>query len=219
VATIALIPGGGDSALSWGPVCDRLRALGHDPVAIDLPCEDPAARWADYVAAVVRAVRGRDDLVVVGHSLGGFTAPLVCAELPARLLVLVAGMIPTPGALAGSYWRDSGYHDARVDDEAFYHDVPPEGVALARRAEREDAGAPMSEPWPLASWPVVTTRYLLCANDRCFSAAVSRRIVRERLGIVPDEIASGHCVHLARPKELAERLAAYAATAVRPPEG
>jgi hypothetical protein len=36
-----------------------------------------------------------------------------------------------------------------------------------------------------------------------------RRVVRERLDITPDEIESGHCPALSRPKELAERLEAY----------
>jgi hypothetical protein len=44
-------------------------------------------------------VGDRSDLVVVGHSLGGFPAPLVCARLPATLLVLVAAMIsPRPAS-------------------------------------------------------------------------------------------------------------------------
>ncbi len=33
-----------------------------------------------------------------------------------------------------------------------------------------------------------------------------RAVVRERLGIEPDEIDGSHCVHLSRPVELAARL-------------
>jgi hypothetical protein len=36
-----------------------------------------------------------------------------------------------------------------------------------------------------------------------------RRVVRDRLGITPDEIDSGHTPALSRPEELAERLEAY----------
>jgi len=39
-----------------------------------------------------------------------------------------------------------------------------------------------------------------------------RRVVAERLGIVPDQIAAGHCVALSSPKDLASMLAGYAAT-------
>ena len=43
-----------------------------------------------------------------------------------------------------------------------------------------------------------------------FPAAFQRRVARERLGIEADEIAGGHMIALARPRELAERLVAYA---------
>jgi hypothetical protein len=36
-----------------------------------------------------------------------------------------------------------------------------------------------------------------------------RRLVRERLGITPDEIDGGHLVALSRPRDLAERLDRY----------
>ena len=45
-----------------------------------------------------------------------------------------------------------------------------------------------------------------------FPAAWARRHARERLDLEADEIDGGHYVTLSRPRELAERLAAYAAT-------
>ncbi|MEV7964892.1 hypothetical protein AB0O34_02795 [Sphaerisporangium sp. NPDC088356] len=36
-----------------------------------------------------------------------------------------------------------------------------------------------------------------------------RRLVKERLGMVPDEINGGHNVALSRPSELADRLTAH----------
>jgi hypothetical protein len=43
-----------------------------------------------------------------------------------------------------------------------------------------------------------------------FPAAWARRHAHERLGIDPDEMAGGHYIMLSRPRELAERLSAYA---------
>jgi hypothetical protein len=57
----------------------------------------------------------------------------------------------------------------------------------------------------------VPTRFLLCRDDRFFAADFQRRVVRERLGIVPDEMTSGHLPALAHPLELVERLEAYRA--------
>ncbi len=70
----------------------------------------------------------------------------------------------------------------------------------------------MNSPWPLTAWPDVPTRFVLCTQDRFFPPVFLRRLVPERLTIVPDEIAAGHCVALSRPKELADLLVGYAAT-------
>ena len=60
-------------------------------------------------------------------------------------------------------------------------------------------------------WPPVPTRFVLCTEDRFFPPDFMRRVVPERLGIIPDEIAASHCVALSRPTELAAMLVAYAA--------
>jgi pimeloyl-ACP methyl ester carboxylesterase len=79
------------------------------------------------------------------------------------------------------------------------------------RRGRDQSATPTQEPWPLRAWPDVPTRFLLCRDDRLFPAEFMRRVVRERLGITPDEIDGSHCVALSRPKELADRLEAYRA--------
>jgi pimeloyl-ACP methyl ester carboxylesterase len=210
VATFALIHGGGSSAWDWHLVAPALRERGHDPVAVDLPSENESAGWSEYAETIVRAVGSRGDLVVVAHSLGAFTAPLVCARLPVQLLVLVAGMIPSPGEFFDDWWRNSGYEDSGEDD-VFYHDVPSPLAAEAQRREREERSLALREPWPLEAWPETPTRYLLCRGDRMFPAAFARRHAHERLGIEADEIDGGHYISLSRPRELADRLHAYAA--------
>lgn len=210
MSTFALVHGGGGSGWDWHLVAAELRDRGHDAVAVDLPSEDRLAGWREYADTVVHAVGNRRDVVVVGHSLGGFTAPLVCARTPVDLLVLVAAMIPSPGELFSDWWTNTGYEDSGHDD-VFYHDVPPELAAEARRRERDEAAKALEEPWPLQSWPHTPTRYLLCRDDRMFPAEWARRHARERLGIEPDEIDGGHYVPLARPRQLADRLVAYAA--------
>jgi pimeloyl-ACP methyl ester carboxylesterase len=92
----------------------------------------------------------------------------------------------------------------------FYHDVPAELTAEALRRERDHPGARAGrEPWPREAWPDVPTRVLGCRDDRLFPPAFMRRVARERLGIEPDEVPGGHCVALARPRELAAKLDGY----------
>jgi pimeloyl-ACP methyl ester carboxylesterase len=209
MATFALIHGGGGSAWDWHLVVPALRELGHDPVAVDLPCEDESAGWDEYVEVVVGAIGERQNLVVVGHSVGAFTAPLVCARTTADLLVLVAGMIPAPGELFADWWANAGYEDSGYDD-VFYHDVAPALAEEARRREREETSKALGEPWPLDAWPDTPTKYLLCRDDRMLAAAWARGHARERLGIEAEEMDGGHYVSISRPRELAERLDAYA---------
>jgi pimeloyl-ACP methyl ester carboxylesterase len=219
MATYVLIHGAGDVAWYWHLVDAELRERGHDVVAMDLPCEDESATLWDYADTVVDAIGDRTDLVVVAQSLGAFTAPLVCDRVPVDLLVLVAGMIPLPGETGSEWLVNTGYEAAaKVKDTpddstiaVFYQDVPPELAAEALTRSRHQAETPMEKPWPLAAWPDVPTRYLLCRDDRMFPAEWTRRVVHERLGMTPDEIDGGHSPALSRPKELAERLEAYRA--------
>jgi len=208
MATFALIHGGGGSAWDWHLVVPELRKRGHEPVAVDLPNETESADWRAYAATVVDAVADRDDVIVVGHSLGAFTAPLVCARIPVDLLILVAAMIPSPGERFDDWWENAGCVPSGFDD-VFYHDVPPPLAAEAQRHERDEASKALREPWPLDAWPATPTRYLLCRDDRMFTAAWARRHARERLGIEADEMDGGHYVALSRPRELAERLDTY----------
>jgi len=167
---------------------------------------------------------------VVAQSMGGFTGPLVCERLPVDLLVMVAAMVPSPGESPGQWWEATGWQqtkrendervglspDVGLDPETvFFHDVPPEVTAEAfARGEVAQSGAPFASPWPLAKWPDVPTRFLLCRDDRFLPADFQRRVVKERLGFAPDEMDGGHLPALARPVELVDRLEAYRAEAV-----
>jgi pimeloyl-ACP methyl ester carboxylesterase len=217
MATYVLIHGAGDVGWYWHLVADELRERGHDVVAPDLPCDDDSAGLSDYADTVLDAIGDRTGLVVVAQSFGGFTAPLVCDRIPVDLLVLLAGMIPSPREAPRDWWANTGYESERRDGDddvvsTFYHDVPPELASEALRRARTQSDTPTREPWPLDAWPNVPTRFLLCRDDRLFPADFLRRVVRERLGMVADEIGGGHCVALSRPKELAERLDTYRAS-------
>ncbi|BCB78073.1 hypothetical protein Pflav_044830 [Phytohabitans flavus] len=106
--------------------------------------------------------------------------------------------------------RDAGATGNEDPHISFYHDVPRELAEQAISKERaHPSTASMNSPWPLKAWPDVPTKFVLCAQDRFFPPAFFRRLVADRLDILPDEIAAGHCVALSRPKELADLLTRY----------
>ena len=101
MAFFAFIHGAGDVGWYWHLVEDELRAAGHDTVAPDLPIEDDAAGLSEYATAVADAIGDRRDVVVVAQSFGGYVAPIVAERVGARLIVLIAAMIPAAGESAG----------------------------------------------------------------------------------------------------------------------
>ncbi|HEV3264657.1 MAG TPA: alpha/beta hydrolase [Acidimicrobiales bacterium] len=223
--TYVLIHGAGSDSWYWHLVVPELQRYGHEVVAMDLPCDDDSAGLAEYTDTVVEAVGDRTDLVVVAQSLAGFTAPLVCERRKVDRLILVAAMIPVSGESPGDWWGNTGHADAVREQgewngdptdegfdarKVFFHDVPAEVADQAfARGEKVQSGTPFEKPWPLEGWPDVPTRFLLCRDDRFFPAGFMRRVVHQRLGIVPDEIDGGHLPAFSRPKELAARLDAY----------
>ncbi|MET0831274.1 MAG: alpha/beta hydrolase [Acidimicrobiia bacterium] len=220
MATFALIHGAGDVGWYWHLVERVLRQRGHDVVAPDLPCDDETATLREYAETVIDAIGDRRNIIVVGQSYGGFTAPLVAEWCSVDALVLVAGMVPAPGESPADWWTNTRYRQAveeqaRLDggltgsDDpfvAFYHDVPRAIAEEAMRRERSESEVAYNSPWPLAAWPTVPTRFVVCTEDRFFPAGFLQRVVAERLGIVPDEIDAGHCVALSRPEELGRLL-------------
>ena len=224
MVTLVLIHAAAVDAWYWQPVTAELAGRGHDVVAVDLPVDDDAAGLSDYAATVVRAVGTRRDVVVVGHSFGGFTAPLVADQLSAELLVMLQAQIPAPGEAPGDWWTNTGHAQARRQQDALdgrdptaevdplelmLHDTPRELARELLHHQREQSATPFDTPWPLPAWPAVPTRVLLSHGDRFLPLEFMRRVTRDRLHLEPDVMPGDHCPMLGHPTELATRLMAY----------
>jgi pimeloyl-ACP methyl ester carboxylesterase len=224
MSTFVLIPGADGRAWYWHRIVPLLQELGHEVVPVDLP-EQASAGLDDYAGAVVAAIGRRTGLVVVGQSLGGFTAPLVCDRVPVDLMVLVNAMVPAPGEAAGQWWSATGHADVRAAQAVaegrdpgagvdlladFFHDVPPEITSAAMSAgPGVELDGVFAQPWPLERWPDVPTVFLQGRDDRFFPIGFQRRVVAERLGLPVEELPGGHLIALSRPVELAAALQAH----------
>ncbi len=223
--TFVLIPGAGIDPGAWCWTVAELEERGHHGLAPRLPLDDPDAGPSAHAKAVIEAVRQlRGPVVVVGQSLWAFAASLVAARVEVSELVLVAPMVPAPGESAGDWWT-AVKHDEAIAPlierlgpmnawgpgelaEVFLHDVPAEIASASERFIGIPGPGMFREPWPLSAWPQVSTRVLAPRDDRLFPLAFQRRVVRERLGLPVEEMPGGHVPMLARPGELADRLAA-----------
>lgn len=226
MATYTLVHGAGGDSWYWHLVAPQLRERGHEVVTPDLPTGDDAAGWTEYADVIEAAIGDRRDVILVAQSMAGFSAPLVCQRRPIDLLVLVAAMVPRPGETGGDWWEQTGQPQAEralaeqqgrsttgeVDPmEMFFHDLPAELAEAAMERGRPQSATPFTQPWPLERWPDTPTRFLLARRDRLFPAEFQRRVVAERLGIVPDELDAGHLPALSCPDELVAWLERYRA--------
>ena len=222
MASFVLVPGAGGMAWYWHRAIPLIRVAGHEPIAVDLPGDDRNAGLAAYADIVIRAIEERSEVILVAQSLAGFTAPLVCAGAPVRMLVFVNAMIPKPGETAGAWWGATGAVDAREKAAArrgyarefdvatyFLHDVPQDVLRAGPKQPREEAETVFCEPCRFEHWPDIPIHVLAGRDDRFFPVEFQRRVAHERLGKEVEEIPGGHLVALSNAEGLTERLLAY----------
>ena len=136
MAGFTLVHGSWHGGWAWEPLRRELEARGHTVATPDLPCEDVTAGVAEYAQLVPPAD------VLVGHSLGGLTIPLV----PARLRVFLCALVP---GLDRSEAYVPGFGSTRSRDElgrSYYPDptdaarelqYPEDAAQLAQKLRRQ----------------------------------------------------------------------------------
>jgi pimeloyl-ACP methyl ester carboxylesterase len=225
VTTYALIHGGWHGAWCWERLTGPLRDRGYDVVVPELPSEDTEAGLGEYADTIERALGDADGVVLVPHSLGGLVGPVMAARRPLKALVYLAGLVPEPGlsfseqlsaseerillfeggrevdAQGRSHWPDPDA-TARI----MYGDLSPEDARWAAERVRPQAQRSQSEPSP-APPDGLRTESIVGVNDGVVSPAWSRRVARERLGVDPVELPTGHFPMISHPELLADALA------------
>lgn len=231
MAVFSLVPGGQHGAWCWAFVIPELRRLGHDAIAVDLPIGDPSAGAARYADVVLDSLRDAgDDVLVVGHSLGGLTIPLVPFLRPVRRLVFLCAGYPEPGRShfgtlsdepSGILGPITNANLAEPDADfnvtppdvarvTFYHDASPTLQDWAIAQLRPQSRTPHREITPLREWPTTPHTLIHGADDPVIPLELARRRTRHLFGEDPLVIPGGHSPFLTRPRELAALLSALA---------
>lgn len=214
---------------------EELEQRGHRVIAPDLPIEDRSAGCVAYAETVLAAMGdgAGDEAVLVGHSIGGLTIPLVAAARPVRRLVFLCAFLPYPGRSFSDGARD----DADIFPEtpeatwpvtnedgsmswpaervipALYSDCPPDVAVWAASRLRRQWTTPHAEVCPLRELPQVPATYILARHDSAVGVGWARRTAAARLGVTPAELDGGHSLMLSRPAALAALLHEVAASA------
>lgn len=217
--TFILFHGGFGSPAELAPTVPYLEAKGHRVINVDLPSERPDATLDNYASAVVEAMAGiAGHRILVAHSAGGATIPIVAARIAVDRLVFAAAVVPVPGqsiyealgpdtqATIMSVSMDNGDGTRSFDFDLLASLAPPEQrqayLAFLRATQRKQGMQAVHEPWPGTGIPDVPRSYILCTEDQVIDAQ-RQRAFAALLGVTPIEIASEHSVFAAKPQELA----------------
>ena len=229
MSIFALVHGAWHGAWCWERVAPLLRDRGHDVVVPELPSEDTELGLEDYADTVERALGDSDEVVLVPHSLGGLVGPVVAARRPLRALAYVCALVPEPGLSfseqlgvsserillfeGGRMVDDQGrsyWDDREATTSIMYGDLERGDADWAFERLRPQAQKSQGEPSP-APPPGLRAESIVGAHDRVVSPDWSRRVARERLGVDPVELPTGHFPMITHPQLLADALARLAA--------
>jgi pimeloyl-ACP methyl ester carboxylesterase len=227
MARFVLIHGSFQGAWCWREVVPRLRACGHEAVAIDLPGhgEDRAplemVTFQDYVERTIEAAR--DEAILVGHSMGGAVVRQAAGASPERVraLVCVASLLPANGAnmlsfvegfdpqyLAQIVWA-ADRRTARISEEGarrFLFDGCP--------AEVVESVLPLLTAEPVAPYETALwfgevrapMYYVECSRDRVVPVAMQASMHAGFPAARVYSLDSGHAACFAAAEELARVL-------------
>ena len=222
LSTFIFVHGAFGSPAELAPTLPHLESRGHRVINVDLPSERADATLEDYASTVCRAMEGTTGpRILVAHSAGGGTIPLVAARTKVDRLIFTAAIVPQPGQsiyeAAGPATQDvimSVSLDNGDGSRSFNFDllaslVPPDQraayLAFLRATQRNQGMQAMYQPWPGAGVPEVPCSYILCTEDQIIPPERQRAFAAS-LGVAPIEIASEHSVFAMKPQELASIL-------------
>jgi pimeloyl-ACP methyl ester carboxylesterase len=217
VPDFVLIHSTGQGAAGWDRLVHALAERGSAACAVELPSA-PDLLTADYAGLIRRQVGDVAGPVVLAHSGSGPLLPSAARALRARRQIWLAAWVPDPDssfaeeldAHAEAAFNPEWIGKDPIEDDlvaaAFlFHDCDDETLDWALSTRRLFLPrAVHAERISLA--PEIPSTYIVAGNDRTIRPEWQRSMARERLGLEPIEIPSGHCPNVSQPDRLAEIL-------------
>lgn len=218
-----LVHGTTQSPAGWDRLADELRERGHGAAAVDLPCDEPEWAVDDYARhAAAQADSSGKRPVVVAHSGAGVLLPAIARSVSAAVAVWLAAYVPDlPGGTSMlddiKARRDAMFHpdwlgvdpvsDPELARRFLFHDCDPQAQQWALGTLRLfNPGPAVYQHSPVALSPGVFLAAVVPAADRTLRPEWMGEAARQRLGVEPAWIDTGHCPHVSQPGKLADIL-------------
>ena len=232
MAIVVLVHGGGHGGWCWRSCANVLRARGHEVYAPTLTGFGDRAHlhapdFETFVTDIanVIAFEDLDDVILVGHSMGGVIIPRVAEAIPDRMrrLIWLAAVVTDDGesliqAVPQSEWiaravtigADGTAHtDPELILDANIHDGTPEQRKFVHDRHLAYPPHALVEPGRLTAFLAlgIPTGYVTATADRTIEPHVCEKFATRLPGCARSFVVeAGHDCMVSRPRETADAL-------------
>ena len=224
--SIVLVHGAWADGSSWDKVVPLLEAKGYDVVAVHLPL----TTTAEDIAATQRAIQQQPgDVVLVGHSYGGFVITAAGNDPKVKALVYVDAFALDDGetingllknktpAWAKTLQIDSGgfaWMPAATVASDFAQDLPAAQQRLIAVKQGPLSMKVFDDPMRGAAWKTKRSWYVQGNDDRIIPPAAQAQMARRAKAKIT-EVDASHVSMLSKPRAVAEVIIEAASAPVR----
>ena len=211
--TIVFVHGLWADGSCWSKVINPLVNKGYKVLSV----QNPTTSLEDDVAATKRVIdRADGDVVLVGHSWGGFVITEAGADPRVKALVYIAAFAPDKGETAGSLNESvaptilhgfiqnaNGYLTLSREgvSKAFASDLRPEEQDVVYAVQQPAFQKVFGDVGVNAAWKTKPSWYVVASEDHAINPELEKRMAK-RANAKTAILESSHVAMLSKPNEV-----------------
>jgi pimeloyl-ACP methyl ester carboxylesterase len=211
--TIIFVHGIWADGTSFAAQVEALQAKGYPVISV----QNPITSLADDVAATKRAIaRAKGNVILVGHSWGGFVITQAGNDPKVVGLVYVAAFAPDsgetvptlsangPAGTLGNYFEPQDgfiFLSRKGVGTVFAQDLSPKQQDLVYATQTPASQTVFGDKSGVPAWKTRASWYIVSKSDGAISP-VLERFMAKRIKAKTTEIESSHVVMISHPKEV-----------------
>ena len=209
--TIVLVHGLWADGSAWNKVTAVLQAQGYPVIAV----QNPTTSLADDVSATNNAIdRATGDVILVGHSWGGFVIGEAGVSPKVKALVYIAALVPDKGETLPSlsakatatdlskYLQNNGGFLTLTKEgvlKAFAGDVIATEQNLIFATQPPASQNLFTATAENVAWKIRPTFYLVAKNDKAINPELERMMAK-RANAITVEVDASHVPMISKPE-------------------